>query len=258
MIRGLWTHDTIGWLIALALLPSAGVALATFGAAAAVTLGTALLAATGWQILFRQTLGIPFSPSGAVTAVALTVLGAPGAELWQTALAASFGLVIAELVFGGWGRNVVPAAIAALAFEFLSFPALPPATPDVMTAIAAGLGAVILIAAGILNLRTVAGFAVVHAGTLAALGAPVEITGALAFGVVFLVADPVVTGLTNAGRWIHGGLAGVLAALLAVSGGGAATPQPIVFAALLAAIFAPLIDYAVTATAHARRTRPHG
>ncbi len=258
MIRGLWTHDTIGWLIAVSLLPVAGVALASFGAAAAVTLATALIVTGAWQLLFRQTLGIPFSPSGVVTAVALTVLGAPGADLWQTALAASFGIIIADLLFGGWGRNVVPAAVAALAFEFLSFPALPPAAPDVMTAIAAGIAALILLATGILSLRTLVAFAAVHALTLAMLGAPVAVTGALAFGAVFLVADPVASGTTPAGRWIHGGLAGFLAALLAVSGGGAIAPQPIVFAALLAAIFAPLIDYAVTATAHARRSKPHG
>lgn len=258
MIRGLWTPDMIGWVLAIALLPPAAAALVTHGVGAGLTLGAALLAASAWQLLFRQSLGIPFSPSGAVTAVALTVLGPPDAALWQTVLAASFGLVIGELVFGGWGRNVIPAPVAALAFGFLSFPNLAPAQPDVMMAFAAGASGALLLATGILNLRTLGGFVLAFGAVPALAGIPPQITGALAFGLVFLVADPVASAATDPGRWITGALAGALAGLLAWAGPGAVAPQPVVFAALLAAIFAPLADYAVIAAAHARRTRPHG
>ncbi len=257
MIRGLWSTETIGWVVAAALLPVVSVTLVTFGVNAALTLAMAFLVATGWQVLFRQTLGTPFSPSGAVTAVALAVLGPPDAELWQTALAASFGLVIGDLVFGGWGRNVVPAPVVALAFAFLSFPNLAPATPDVMIVWASALGGAVLLATGVIDARILTGFAAAFTLTFSLAGDSPAPTGALALGAIILVADPACAAGTRPGRWAHGVLAGSLAALLAWAGPGSAASQPIVFAALLAAIFTPVADYVAIGVAHARRHRAH-
>lgn len=258
MIRGLWTQDTLGWLLTAALLPVAAVAIVTGGVWSAIVGATTLAAGAFWQIVFRHTIGTPFSPSAAVTATAIVVLGPVDIELWQAALAASFGLVIADLVFGGWGRNVVPAPVAALAFLFLSFPNALPGTPDVMVAYASGLAALLLLLVGLLDLRVIVGFAVAGAVLLVSLDAPVVVTGAVAFGVVFLVADPVTTGSTGAGKWLHGILAGALTALIAAGGPGLESARPVVFAALLAAIFVPLADYVAIELHKARRLRRHG
>ncbi len=258
MTKGLWSRDTVGWLIAASLLPPAAVTLVTFGVAAALTLGAALLAALGWQLVFRQTLGVPFSPSGLVTALALTAMGPPDAALWQVALAASFGMVLADLVFGGWCRNVIPAPVTALAFAALAFPDLAPARPDVMIAFAAMISGAGLLLAGILETRTVLGFALGLFAVWSLAGAAPQLTGAVAFGLVFLAGDPASRPALRSGRWIHGSMAGALTALLAWAGPGADVANPTVFAALLAAIFAPLADHAALAAARIRRPGHHG
>lgn len=241
MIRGLWTQDMIGWILAAALLPPAGVLIAEGGAAALVSLALALLVAVAWQALFRQMQGVPFSPSGAVTAVLVVALGSPDAALWQIALAVSFGMILSDLVFGGWGRNVVPAPIAALAFLSLSFPSLAPAAPGWTMLAAAACSGAVLVATGIAGLRTLAAFALAGLAVSAAIGVTPALGGAVLLGLVFLVADPVGSAATPLGRWLHGALAGLLWALLAA---GTDAPHAIVFAALLAAIFAPLLDHA--------------
>src|SRR5690606_32677192 len=71
--------------------------------------------------------------------------------------------------------------------------------------------------------------------------------GSLAIGLVFLVGDPVASAATRWGRWIYGALAGGLASLFGWAGTGIDGPQPIVMAALVASLFAPLIDAGVIA-----------
>jgi Na+-transporting NADH:ubiquinone oxidoreductase subunit B len=260
-MRGIWTHATIGWIVAAALLPPTAVLLLTGGAARAATLAAALIAALAWQGLFRQAAGVPFSPSGAVTAVAIAALGPEGLAPWQAALGASFGIVLADLVFGGWGRNVVAAPAAALAFLFLSFPALAPPAPAAAMALAAAASGAILLVLGVISGRVVLAALAGAAAVPVVAGTPAVAlagAGALAFGVVFLVADPVAAAAMPAGRWLYGGLAGLLAGLFAALGPGPEAPQPIVFAALLAQVFAPLLDRFALFAEPARRSRPDG
>jgi Na+-transporting NADH:ubiquinone oxidoreductase subunit B len=72
--------------------------------------------------------------------------------------------------------------------------------------------------------------------------------------ILFLVCDAPSGAATNGGRIAHGLLAGSLIAILGIAGGWAAPVRAAVFAALLASIFAPLIDRAVIAV-HIRRRR---
>jgi Na+-transporting NADH:ubiquinone oxidoreductase subunit B len=261
MMRGLWTHATIGWIVAAALLPPAALMLATGGAEAALRLAAGLAAAALWQIAFRLGAGVPFSPSGAVTALALALLAPEGLALWQIALGASFGLVLADLVFGGWGRNVISAPATALAFLFLSYPAAPAPAPEAATALAALASGLLLALAGVISWRVALAALASAAAILFIAGtAPAELlaTGAFAFGLVFLVADPSAAACTPDGRWAYGALAGGLAGLLAALGPGIAAPQPIVFAALLAQVFAPLIDHLAVSASLSARARRHG
>lgn len=260
-MRGLWTHATIGWLVAAALLPPAALLLATGGIEAATRLASALAAAAFWQVVFRLSAGVPFSPSGVVTALALALLAPGGLAPWQIALGASFGIVLADLVFGGWGRNVVSAPATALAFLYLSYPAHPAPEPGTAAALAALASGLLLAATGILSLRIVGAALAAAALILLVAGtAPEQVgaSGAFAFGLVFLVADPSAAASTPSGRWAYGGLAGGLAGLLAALGPGIAAPQPIVFAALLAQISAPLIDYLSVSASLSARARRHG
>lgn len=69
------------------------------------------------------------------------------------------------------------------------------------------------------------------------------VLGGFAFGLIFMVTDPVSASMTHAGRWVYGVLIGVMTILIRVIN--PAYPEGIMLAILFANIFAPLIDYVV-------------
>lgn len=70
------------------------------------------------------------------------------------------------------------------------------------------------------------------------------ILGGFMFGTVFLATDPVAGPMTDPGRWGFGFLVGGLTVLIRV--GNPSFYEGVIFAILLASMFSPLIDYAVT------------
>lgn len=69
------------------------------------------------------------------------------------------------------------------------------------------------------------------------------VIGGYAFGLVFMVTEPVSGAMTNKGRWIYGALIGVMVVLIRVVN--PAFPEGMMLAILFGNIFAPLIDYFV-------------
>lgn len=69
------------------------------------------------------------------------------------------------------------------------------------------------------------------------------VIGGLAFGLVFMATDPVSASMTEVGKWIYGGLIGVMTVLIRVVN--PAYPEGIMLAILFGNVFAPLIDYFV-------------
>jgi Na+-transporting NADH:ubiquinone oxidoreductase subunit B len=69
------------------------------------------------------------------------------------------------------------------------------------------------------------------------------VVGGLAFGIVFMATDPVSASMTDAGKWIYGGLIGVLTTLIRNINPG--YPEGIMLAILFGNVCAPLIDYFV-------------
>ena len=67
--------------------------------------------------------------------------------------------------------------------------------------------------------------------------------GNAAFVLAFLLVDPSCASLTRIGRWMHGAVFGVL--LVIIRTFDPAHPEGALFAALLAALTVPLIDYLV-------------
>lgn len=67
--------------------------------------------------------------------------------------------------------------------------------------------------------------------------------GGFAFGIVFMLTDPVSSAHTETGKWIYGFLAGAFAILLRVLN--PAYPEGVMLSILLMNVFAPLIDYYV-------------
>jgi Na+-transporting NADH:ubiquinone oxidoreductase subunit B len=69
------------------------------------------------------------------------------------------------------------------------------------------------------------------------------VVGGLAFGLVFMATDPVSAAMTEAGKWVYGGLIGALTILIRNINPG--YPEGIMLAILFGNVCAPLIDYFV-------------
>lgn len=81
------------------------------------------------------------------------------------------------------------------------------------------------------------------------------VLGGYAFGLVFMVTEPVSAAMTNPGRWIYGILIGFMVVMIRVLN--PAFPEGMMLAILFGNIFAPLIDYFVVKANIARRKRAH-
>lgn len=258
MMRGLWDRETVALFLIAAYLPLALAWLWFGGTEAALRLLLALVVSGLWHMIFMLARAQPPSFAGAITALAVAMLAPEDLGLIRLVLGISFGTVMGELVFGGWGRNIVNPATVTLAFLGFGFPAAP--WPDVLLPVAwaaipaAAIGA----AAGVMSGRLIAGAALV-ALAAAALGA--DLSGALpaaAIVLVLLVADPVASAATPAGRWLNGALYAALVVMFTMEWQGAAPVQAAVSAALLASLAAPVLDEAAIALWLARRKGRHG
>jgi Na+-transporting NADH:ubiquinone oxidoreductase subunit B len=241
MMRGLWDRETVALLLIAAMGPLAAIWLWTEGGEALGRLLFVLALCAAWQGLFMVIRAQPPSLAGVVTALAIAVLAPTELGPVQLALGVSFGVVMAEQAFGGWGRNVVNPATVALAFLAFGFPAAP--WPDIgvqigwasWAALAVGVGL------GVLSADLVASAVLVLLGARLLGMDLTEAQPALFVCLALLVADPVTSAATRLGRWLYG--AGYAAlALLFVAAWDAHPVQIGVSAALLASLAAPLLD----------------
>lgn len=79
------------------------------------------------------------------------------------------------------------------------------------------------------------------------------VIGGYAFGLVFMVTEPVSGSHTNTGRWIYGALIGFMVVMIRVIN--PAFPEGMMLAILFGNVFAPLIDYFVVQANIRRRAR---
>ncbi len=258
MRRGLWDREMVALLLLLSLLPLI-LAWAVFGGSDALARLLFTLVVSGlWHLIFMLSRAQPPSFAGALTAVAVAMLAPQELSLLQLVLGISFGSVMAELVFGGWGRNVLNPATVTLAFLGFGFPAAPwhdfAAPVSWAAAGALAVGALF----GVMSARLILGaLAVLASGWFA--GLPIA-TVLPAAGIVLalLVADPVASASTRLGGWLNGVFYAALVILFATGWDGAMPAQIAVSAALLASLAAPLLDEISIALWTARRRRRHG
>ncbi|NOT85454.1 MAG: NADH:ubiquinone reductase (Na(+)-transporting) subunit B [Methylococcaceae bacterium] len=79
--------------------------------------------------------------------------------------------------------------------------------------------------------------------------------GGFAFGMVYMATDPVSAAMTDTGRWVYGGLVGLMTVLIRVVN--PAFPEGIMLAILFSNMFAPTIDYFVIQANIRRRIKRH-
>lgn len=255
MMRGIWHRETAALMLLASSLPLAAMWLASEGAGAALRLVLVLVVAGLWHLLFMLARAQPPSFAGALTGLAVAML-APDPGPVALILSVSFGVVFAELVMGGWGRNILNPATVTLAFAGFGFPAAP--WPELAVQVGwAALPAILLgVVLGVVNWRVPAGAgAALIAAHLGGVALPV--TAGLVV-LALLVCDPVTSGTTAIGRALTGLCYGGLLALFAAIWAGAAPLQMAVSAALLAALAAPVFDEIALAWWHFRRRKRLG
>jgi Na+-transporting NADH:ubiquinone oxidoreductase subunit B len=81
------------------------------------------------------------------------------------------------------------------------------------------------------------------------------VMGGFAFGMIFMATDPVSASHTETGRWIFGGLIGVMTVFIRCVN--PAFPEGIMLAILFSNLCAPLIDYFVMQANIKRRRLRH-
>lgn len=267
-----WSPARVTLTQAAALLPPVLAAMALRGPQAVALLAVALIAALGWELAFALLRRRPLTAHGITTAMIVAVMVPVTVPLWQVAIAVTMGVVLAELIFGGRGFGFLGAAVVSLALLVFSFPGIALLGGEGWITAATLPGGFLLFAVGLISGRVLlaALAAALLAGVVQGGGLLPQAVATLAFGLVFLGCDPVGSASTRPGRWVHGALIGGLTVAFAGAafpGLTSADPAPgqnaLVFAVLLAGVFAPLVDYLVSVEAAARmrrrvRRRAHG
>ncbi|MDO5603651.1 MAG: RnfABCDGE type electron transport complex subunit D [Paracoccus sp. (in: a-proteobacteria)] len=254
---GIWHRETNAMLLIAAALPMALAWLWFGGLDAAGRLVLVLIVAGIWHLAFMLARAQAPSFAGALTALFVAML-APDVGPLQMILGISFGVVMAELVFGGWGRNVLNPATVTLAFLGFGFPAAP--WPDLALPVtwAALPAAAMGIAFGVMSWRLLAGAGLVALASWLVFGPLPAGTWVAALVLTALVAEPVTSAATSLGRWLNGALYAVLALIFLCWWQGVAPVQAAVSAALLASLAAPLLDEIALTIWHARRRKRLG
>lgn len=233
-------------LQAVALVPPVAVTL-WLGSQRTVLMAMAAFATVlAWDAIFAALRDRRFAPSGVTTAAIFVVLAPADVSLWQLAVGLSLGTVIGELVFGGRGFGFLNAAAVALALTVLSAPGMALAAPGSAVAWASLPGAAVLLGAGLINWRVPLAFLVVVFSSQGGLTPPeaLSILATTVFVLVFVISDPTASAVTGIGRLVQGAVAGVMVWALGSGPEDALRSETLIFAALLASLFAPLLDHA--------------
>jgi Na+-transporting NADH:ubiquinone oxidoreductase subunit B len=248
-------RNDIFWVLTLA--PPLAVRLYGDGTEAALQrlllLALAFGIAYAWAGLFAHRAGRPLGP-GLPASAMIFILMLPGPVAWGGAvLALSFGAVFGREIFGG--RAILPPALVGLAFAIFSFPeggfeargAL--AQPhDLLFTMSCLPGAALLMARARLAWQVAAGAVIGAIAAAFLMGDPAwwghPALGAFAAGVLFVAAAPEGATAGPGARWLHGLLAGALIVVIRL--GNPDQPDGVVFGLLLAGLFAPLLDRALS------------
>ena len=234
------------WLFSLILPPSIPLLQVALGMAFAMVVAKGVYGGTGRYLVSPPVLGLSF-----LTFSYANVLFAT--DSWVPVPGYDDLTTIEIAVLEGGVR-----ALEQVDYSWLQlFVGNQPGPFGVTSAFACLLGAVWLVHSGSASWRIMAGSAigmVLSVSLLQAIGPEMDpmfdtpwywhaVLGGWAFGTVFLATDPMAAATTRVGRWAFGVMVGVLTIVVRLTN--PAYFEGVVFAILLASIFAPLCDYFV-------------
>ncbi len=247
--RPSWTPAGITLIQLIALVPPVAVTVLERGAGQLAVLIAALIVSLGWELAFALLRGRAPSWHGASVALIFAVMAPADAALWQLRAGGELRAALwPSLTCRRLGLQAFLQQRRRWNFFVFFVPPLQLSWAGQGLGLTVIPGALVLLVGGLVSWRVLltAGLVVILPGLWdGGLSGSWQTCAGIAFGLVFLVGDPVVTASTNPGRWAYGILAGGLIVLFDTISGPGVSPTAIVFAALLASIFAPLIDYLV-------------
>lgn len=247
---------SIAWLFTLVLPPSVALYEVAIGMTFAMVVAKGIYGGTGRYLVSPPVLGLcflTFSYPGMMFGAGVWIPVPGYEELTTIELAVLEGGVRAleQVDYDWWGL----------------FLGNQPGPIGVTSTLGCLLGAAFLVITGSGSWRIMAGslmgmiFAVLALRLLGSADDPLfsipwfwhAVIGGWAFGTVFLATDPMAAATTRTGRWVFGILVGLLTVVVRLTN--PAYFEGVVFAILLASMFAPLCDYFIIERNIRRRQR---
>ena len=282
-IRSKVTTNGIMLAVAVALMPAAGFGIYNFGIRALwvilVTVASTVLTEFLFGLYKKKT---SVSDLSAVVTGLLLALNLPVTiPLWMAALGGVFAILVVKMLFGGLGQNFMNPALGARCFLLVSFAGtmtsftydgVTGATPlallksgesvDTMkmllgttagtigetSAIAILIGAIFLIATGVIDLTIPASYILSFIVFILLFGGHgFDVTylvaqlcgGGLMLGAFFMATDYVTSPITPMGKIVYGILLGLLTGLFRIFG---ANAEGVSFAIILSNLLVPIIE----------------
>lgn len=281
-IRSKVTTGNIMLMVVIALLPATAFGVINFGLSAliviAVTVASAVLTEYAYQKLMHKKVTIN-DYSAVVTGVLLALNMPPTAPWWMCVLGSVFAILVVKQVFGGLGQNFMNPALGARCFLLISFTGrmttfvydgVSGATPlallkagesvNVMdmflgniagtigetSVVAILIGAIFLLAKGIIDIRIPAAYIITFSVFVLIFGG-FDVTylaahlcgGGLMLGAWFMATDYVTCPITPNGKLLYGVCLGILTGVFRLFGGSA---EGVSYAIIISNLLVPLIE----------------
>ena len=283
-VRSKESTSSIMLLVVVALLPAFGFGIYNFGIMAAVhvliTVAACVLTEFVFNLIIKKKQTV--SDLSAVVTGMLLGLNLPvGAPWWIGILGGIFAILVVKCLFGGLGENFMNPALGARCFLVISFPAIMTnfscdaysgATPLALlksgaevnildmvigrtggtigetSVIAIVIGACILLATGVIDLRIPGSYIVTFVIFVVIFGGygfnPAYIAaqlsgGGLMLGAFFMATDYVTRPVTVKGQYVYGIILGILTGIFRIFGPSA---EGVSYAIILSNLLVPLIE----------------
>ena len=283
-VRSKYTTSKIMGLVLLALLPATGYGIYHFGARSAlivvISVATCVLTELVYELIMKQKVTIK-DLSAAVTGLLLALNMPPTAAWWLPVIGGIFAIIFVKMLFGGLGQNFMNPALGGRCFLVICFAArmtdfnydgMTQATPLALirageavnlkdmifgniagtigetSVIAIAIGACIMLAFGIIDLRIPASYIITLIIFMGLFGGrgwdPYYLMtqlsgGGLMLGAFFMATDYATCPITDTGKIIYGICLGIMTGIFRCFGNSA---EGVSFAIIFCNLLVPLIE----------------